>query len=66
VAGLSTVVLDVEPLLIVLWIISSGSGDKPLPIIQLSTAVQNHDQLLIMGYNQQRVVMRIASDKTFL
>jgi hypothetical protein len=49
VTGLSAAVLHVEPLLIILWIISSGSGDEPLPIIQLSVAVQNRDSPLIMG-----------------
>jgi hypothetical protein len=49
VTGLSAAVLYVEPMLIILWIISSGSGDEPLPIIQLSTAVQNRDPSLIMG-----------------
>jgi hypothetical protein len=46
--GLSAVVLYVEPLLIILWIISSGSRDEPLSIIQLSAAVQNLDLSLIM------------------
>jgi hypothetical protein len=41
--------LHVEPLLIILWIISSSSGDEPLTIIQLSTTVQNCDLPLIMG-----------------
>jgi hypothetical protein len=47
--GLSAMVLRVEPLLIILWIISSDSVDESLPIIQLSTAVQNRDPPLIMG-----------------
>jgi hypothetical protein len=48
-AGLSMAVLHVKPLLIILWIISSGSRDEPLLIIQLSAAVQNRDPPLIMG-----------------
>jgi hypothetical protein len=39
--GLSEVVLHVEPLLIILWIISSSSCSKPLPICELLVAVQN-------------------------
>jgi hypothetical protein len=49
VVGLSVAVLHVEPLLIILWIISNGSGDESLPIIQLSATVQNRDMALIMG-----------------
>jgi hypothetical protein len=40
-AGLSEVVLHVELLLIILWIISSGSCSKPLSICELSVVVQN-------------------------
>jgi hypothetical protein len=40
-AGLSEAVLHVEPLLIILWIISSGSEHELLLIIELSAADQN-------------------------
>jgi hypothetical protein len=39
--GLSEAVLHVEPLLIILWIMSSGSCSEPLSICELSAAVQN-------------------------
>jgi hypothetical protein len=48
-AWLSVVVLHVESLLIILWIISSGSRNELLSIIQLSTVVQNYDPPVIMG-----------------
>jgi hypothetical protein len=47
-AGLSKAVLHVETLLIILWVINSDLCSEPLPICELSVAVQKHDLPLVI------------------